>query len=71
TKIIAVGLNYFEHANEVQMKIPDEPLIFMKPPSTLIAHNDNIIYPTAIILVGTQGGKKVISDKEYTFSVFL
>ena len=45
TKIIAVGLNYFDHANEVQMKIPDEPLIFMKPPSTLIAHNDNIIYP--------------------------
>jgi len=45
TKIIAVGLNYFDHANEIQMKIPDEPLIFMKPPSTLIAHNDNIIYP--------------------------
>ena len=45
SKIIAVGLNYFDHANEVQMKIPDEPLIFMKPPSTLIAHNDNIIYP--------------------------
>lgn len=45
TKIIAVGLNYFAHANEVQMKISDEPLIFMKPPSTLIAHNDNIIYP--------------------------
>jgi len=45
TKIIAVGLNYFDHANEFQMKIPDEPLIFMKPPSTIIAHNDNIIYP--------------------------
>ena len=45
TKIIAVGLNYFDHAKEVQMKIPDEPLIFMKPPSALIAHNDNIIYP--------------------------
>ena len=45
TKIIAVGLNYFDHANEFQMKISDEPLIFMKPPSTLIAHNDNIIYP--------------------------
>ena len=45
TKIIAVGLNYFDHANEFQMKIPDEPLIFMKPPSALIAHNDNIIYP--------------------------
>ena len=45
TKIIAVGLNYFDHANEFQMKIPDEPLIFMKPPSALIAHNDNIIFP--------------------------
>lgn len=45
TKIIAVGLNYFDHANEFQMKIPDEPLIFMKPPSALIAHDDNIIYP--------------------------
>ena len=45
TKIIAVGLNYFDHADEVQMKIPEEPLIFMKPPSTLIAHNDNIVYP--------------------------
>ncbi|HER25464.1 MAG TPA: DUF2437 domain-containing protein [Candidatus Atribacteria bacterium] len=45
TKIIAVGLNYFDHANELQMKIPDEPLIFIKPPSTLIAHNDKIIYP--------------------------
>jgi len=30
---------------ELKMKIPDEPLIFMKPPSALIAHNDNIIYP--------------------------
>ena len=40
-----MGLNYFDHANELQMKIPDEPLIFMKPPSALIAHNDNIIYP--------------------------
>lgn len=45
SKIIAVGLNYFDHANEFKMKIPDEPLIFLKPPSTLIAHNSRIIYP--------------------------
>jgi len=45
TKIIAVGLNYFDHANELKMKIPDEPLIFMKPPSAVIAHNEKIIYP--------------------------
>jgi 2-keto-4-pentenoate hydratase/2-oxohepta-3-ene-1,7-dioic acid hydratase in catechol pathway len=45
TKIIAVGLNYFDHANELKMKIPDEPIIFMKPPSAVIAHNEKIIYP--------------------------
>ncbi|GAH21711.1 unnamed protein product, partial [marine sediment metagenome] len=37
--------NHSFSKNTVFCKIPDEPLIFMKPPSTLIAHNDNIIYP--------------------------
>lgn len=45
TKVIALGLNYFDHAEEFKMKIPEEPLIFLKPPSALIAHNENIIYP--------------------------
>jgi 2-keto-4-pentenoate hydratase/2-oxohepta-3-ene-1,7-dioic acid hydratase in catechol pathway len=45
TKIIALGLNYFNHADEFRMKIPKEPLIFMKPPSAVIAHNEKIIYP--------------------------
>jgi len=45
TKVIALGLNYFDHAEEFKMKIPEEPLIFLKPPSALIAHNEKIIYP--------------------------
>ncbi len=45
TKIIALGLNYFDHANEFNMKIPEEPLIFLKPPSTIIGHKECIIYP--------------------------
>lgn len=45
TKIIALGLDYFDYAEEFKIKIPEEPLIFIKPPSALIAHNEKIIYP--------------------------
>ncbi|MBN1546795.1 MAG: fumarylacetoacetate hydrolase family protein [Syntrophaceae bacterium] len=45
TKIICVGLNYRQHAQEFNMPIPDEPVIFLKPPSTLIYDGDSIIYP--------------------------
>ena len=45
SKIIAVGLNYVDHARELNMKIPEEPIIFLKPPSSLIFHKDPIVYP--------------------------
>lgn len=45
SKIVAVGLNYRAHAEETGMKIPDEPLIFLKPPSSAIAHGESIVYP--------------------------
>ncbi len=34
-KIVAVGLNYKDHARELGMKIPEEPLLFLKAPSAL------------------------------------
>lgn len=45
TKIVAVGLNYKDHAKELNMQIPDEPIIFIKPSTTVIGHMDKIIYP--------------------------
>lgn len=45
SKIICVGLNYFDHAEELNMEIPEEPVIFLKPPSALIGHEDYIILP--------------------------
>ena len=44
-KIVAVGLNYIDHAKELNMPIPEEPLIFLKPPSSVIGPEDAIIYP--------------------------
>ncbi len=45
TKIIAVGLNYLSHASEVGISVPQEPVYFLKPPSSILAHGDNIVYP--------------------------
>jgi 2-keto-4-pentenoate hydratase/2-oxohepta-3-ene-1,7-dioic acid hydratase in catechol pathway len=45
TKIIAVGLNYFDHAKELRMDIPDHPLIFMKPCTAVIGCGDAIVIP--------------------------
>jgi 2-keto-4-pentenoate hydratase/2-oxohepta-3-ene-1,7-dioic acid hydratase in catechol pathway len=42
---IAIGLNYSDHAAEVGMAIPAEPIIFSKAPSSLCGPNDNIIIP--------------------------
>ncbi|MBI5573140.1 MAG: fumarylacetoacetate hydrolase family protein [Elusimicrobia bacterium] len=45
SKIVAVGLNYIDHAKELNMRIPDEPVIFLKPPSSVIFNNEKIKYP--------------------------
>ncbi|RAP50848.1 MAG: hypothetical protein BZ133_04430 [Methanosphaera sp. SHI613] len=45
TKIICVGLNYTDHAKELDMRLPEEPLLFMKSSTSMIAHNEQIIYP--------------------------
>jgi 2-keto-4-pentenoate hydratase/2-oxohepta-3-ene-1,7-dioic acid hydratase in catechol pathway len=44
-KVIAVGLNYRSHATELGMAVPDEPVLFMKPPSAVIAAGDPIELP--------------------------
>ena len=45
TKIIAIGLNYMDHAKEMNHQIPTYPLIFMKPSTAVILNDDYIIYP--------------------------
>ncbi len=45
SKIVGVGKNYAAHALEMDSEVPKEPLIFLKPPSAIIAHEQNIYYP--------------------------
>lgn len=44
-KIVCVGRNYLEHAKELGNEVPTEPLIFLKPPSSVIAGGDAIVLP--------------------------
>jgi len=46
SKIIAIGLNYKDHARELNLPLPDEPILFMKPSSSIIGHEDFILYPS-------------------------
>ena len=43
--ILCVGLNYVDHANESNMKVPDEPILFTKAPNCLVGPNDNVLIP--------------------------
>jgi 2-keto-4-pentenoate hydratase/2-oxohepta-3-ene-1,7-dioic acid hydratase in catechol pathway len=60
SKIVCVGRNYVEHAKELGNPVPSEPLIFLKPPSSLIASGDNIVYPPISQSVHFEGELGVI-----------
>jgi 2-keto-4-pentenoate hydratase/2-oxohepta-3-ene-1,7-dioic acid hydratase in catechol pathway len=45
-KIVCVGRNYLEHARELGNEVPKEPLLFLKPPSSVIGMDDSIVLPT-------------------------
>ena len=48
SKIIAIGLNYKDHARELNLPIPQEPILFMKAPTSIIAEKESIVYPSVV-----------------------
>jgi len=73
-KIVCVGRNYAEHAKELGNKIPDKPVLFLKPPSSIIYSGDNIIYPDfsnemhheveLVLLIGKDVSKANLKEAE-------
>jgi 2-keto-4-pentenoate hydratase/2-oxohepta-3-ene-1,7-dioic acid hydratase in catechol pathway len=45
SKIVALGLNYRDHAQEVKMELPKEPLLFLKPSTSVIGPGEAVVYP--------------------------
>lgn len=46
-KIVALGLNYIDHARELKMPLPFQPLIFLKAPSAVIGPDEAIVFPAS------------------------
>src|SRR6185503_10941953 len=59
-KIVCVGRNYVDHAKELGNDVPTEPLIFLKPPSSIIANGDAIVLPPQSSRVEYEGEIGVI-----------
>lgn len=69
-KIVCVGRNYLEHAKELGNEVPKEPLLFLKPPSSVIGTNELIVLPEQSKQVEYEGeigiriGKKIFRASE-------
>jgi 2-keto-4-pentenoate hydratase/2-oxohepta-3-ene-1,7-dioic acid hydratase in catechol pathway len=64
SKIVCVGRNYREHAAELGNEVPSEPLLFFKPPSSLLAPNDKIRRPRLSQRVDYEGELGVVIGKK-------
>jgi len=60
SKVVCVGRNYREHAAELGNKMPEEPLLFLKAPSSVIAAGDSIELPSASQQVEHEGELGVV-----------
>ncbi|HVP41322.1 MAG TPA: fumarylacetoacetate hydrolase family protein [Candidatus Krumholzibacteriaceae bacterium] len=77
-KIVCLGLNYRDHIREQHAETPDEPIIFIKPHTTIIGPKENIIKPTFVkkldyeaelaIVMGRKAKNVSVSEaKDYIF----
>jgi 2-keto-4-pentenoate hydratase/2-oxohepta-3-ene-1,7-dioic acid hydratase in catechol pathway len=63
TKIIGIGRNYLEHARELGNEVPAVPILFFKPPTSLIGHGDTILLPDVSTRVEFEAEIGVVIEK--------
>ena len=66
SKIVCVGRNYAAHAKELGNDVPKEPLIFLKPPSSIIGSGESIVLPTVSKQVEYEGEIGVLVGRRLT-----
>ncbi len=64
SKIICFGRNFASHALEHEVEVPEIPLIFLKPPSSIIGNNDQIILPPQTNYVEHEAELAVVIGKK-------
>lgn len=63
TKVVCIGLNYKDHAQEMKMELPEEPILFLKPPSAVLPHGGEIVYPHGVKQLDYEGELAVVIGK--------
>lgn len=64
SKVLCIGLNYIDHAKEFGKPLPEEPLLFIKPPSSVIGPEENIIYPPQTANLHYEAELAIVIGKE-------
>ena len=67
TKVMCIGLNYKLHAEERGKKIPEEPMLFLKPPSAVVPTGGEIVLPAIAQDVEFEGELAVVIGKRAKF----
>jgi 2-keto-4-pentenoate hydratase/2-oxohepta-3-ene-1,7-dioic acid hydratase in catechol pathway len=63
SKIVCVGLNYAEHARELNQALPSNPILFLKPPTAVLSPGEEIAYPPSSSRVDYEGELAVVIGK--------
>ncbi|HEX4211615.1 MAG TPA: fumarylacetoacetate hydrolase family protein [Candidatus Binataceae bacterium] len=63
SKIVAIGLNYADHAAEANRELPKEPMLFIKPSTAVIGPSDEIIYPAQTSNLHYEGELAIVIGK--------
>jgi len=74
--IFVLGLNYQDHASEIAVDRPSEPLVFLKGPNALIGHNgqtkrppgiENMHYECELAVIISRSGRNIKTDDAYAY----
>ena len=63
SKIVCIGLNYKDHAKEMNHELPEKPVLFIKPSSSVTSTEKDIIYPSISTRVDYEGELAVVIGK--------
>ena len=63
SKIVAIGLNYADHAAEGNRELPKEPMLFIKPSTAVIGPGDEIVYPPQTANLHHEGELAIVIGK--------
>lgn len=80
SKIVCIGLNYKDHADEFNMELPKEPLLFIKPSTSVTASGEHVLYPDStnmldfegelgIVILNDISKETIINDSSFAFTI--